>query len=97
MADTNLPDGFGPTDPTAGDRAYTDEAACSFTFKEGPDEGRPLWVMIEQAPPGLPVLQAGDAFLGLTFKESVSFDEARRLAREMDRMLCGISYTKFIT
>jgi hypothetical protein len=89
--------GFRPNDPTAGDRATTERARISFTLKEGGDKGRPLWVRIEEVPPGPPVLTAGDAFLGLVFREDVPFEEAQDMVGRMNRMLSNLSYTKFIT
>lgn len=91
----DMPPGFGPNDRTAGDRAYTDHTDVSFTLKEGPN-GEP-WVIIEQDEPGLPVLKFGDAFLGLQFREGISFEEAKSFTLQLNRMLDVLSYTKFIT
>jgi hypothetical protein len=93
---SNIPEGFRPEDRRAPDKAYTDHTNVTFSLKEGP-QGKPLWVMIEPYEPGLPVLKAGDAFLGPTFRDDVSFEEAKRFATDMRNKLCSISYTKFIT
>lgn len=90
-----LPPGFSADDPTAGDRAFTEHTPISFTLKEGPN-GEP-WVMFEEGEPGLPVLKFGDAFLGLQFRDGVSFADAQRFTSEMRRMFDTLSYTKFIT
>ena len=92
---SDFPEGLGPDDPTAGDRADTHHATVSFALKEGP-RGEP-WIMIEEDQPGLPVLKHGDVFLGLEFREGVSFEEAQRFTAEMRRMLGVLSYTKFDT
>lgn len=92
-----LPEGFRPNDPTASDRATTDRTPVTFTLKEDGNKGRPLWIMIEQDSPGLPVLTAGDAFLGLVFREGVTFEEAKGMAAQMRRMLACLTYTKSIT
>ncbi len=97
MSDSGLPDGFGPDDPTAGDRAETEHARVGFTFKEHPPRGETFWVSVEPDVPGLSVLKRGDAFLGLEFREGISFEQARAFAHEMERMFSHISYTKFIT
>lgn len=95
MSDHNLPEGFRPDDPTAHDKAHTDHADVVFALKESAD-GTP-WIMLEPRGPGLPVLKAGDAHLGLTFREGVSFKEAESLTAEMQSRLQGVSYMKFIT
>lgn len=92
---SDFPAGLGPNDPTAGDRAYTDHTDVSFTLKEG-SQGQP-WIMIEEELPGLPILKPGDAFLGLRFRDEVSFTDAQRFTSELRRMIDSISYTKFIT
>jgi len=91
----DYPEGLGPNDPTAGDRAHTDHTGVRFTLKEG--GGGESWVMLEEDPPGLPVLRFGDAFLGLHFRSDVSFADAQRFAHEMERMFDTLAYTKFDT
>ncbi len=93
--ENDMPDGLGPTDRTAGDRAYTDHTEVSFTLKEH-GRGEP-WITLEPDAPGLPVLNPGDAFLGLQFRDGVTFAEAQRFVGEMNRMLVVLSYTKFVT
>ena len=39
--------------------------------------------MIEEDSPGLPVLTAGSAFLGLEFREGVTFEEAKDLTAQI--------------
>jgi hypothetical protein len=56
-----------------------------------------LWIWIEEGCPGLPVLVAGDAYLGLVFREGVTFEEAKDLTGRRHRMLAVLTYTKFIT
>ena len=90
-----FPDGLGPDDPTAGDRAHTDHADVSFTIKEA-SRGEP-WVMFELEAPGLPVLKYGDAFLGLQFRDGIRFEDAKTFVREMNRMFDVIAYTRFDT
>ena len=53
--------------------------------------------MFEEGQPGLPVLRFGDAFLGLRFRDDVSFADAQRFTAEMRRMFDTLSYTKFVT
>lgn len=101
MSDSALPPGFGANDPTAHDRADTTHATVGFKLTEHPprpgeSESTP-WIMVEVDAPGLPVLKAGDAFLGFEFRPGVSFQDAQILAAQMDRMLVSISCTKFIT
>jgi hypothetical protein len=91
-----LPEGFRPGDPTARDQSSTDEARVSFKFVEGRGGGTPR-VLLEVDEPGLPALQRGDSFLGLHFREGVTFEEARAFAHQMDRLLDSISHTTFIT
>jgi hypothetical protein len=90
-----LPEGFRPDDATAPDRASTDHTDATFTLKEHGD-GTP-WVMIEPYQPGLSVLSRSDSFLGLEFRDGVTFAEAQALAGEIRRMLRGISHTRFLT
>jgi hypothetical protein len=92
---SDYPEGLGPNDPTAGDRAHTDHTPIRFTLKEHGD-GEP-WVMLEEEEPGLPVLKFGDAFLGLSFRPEIPFAEAEKFAHEMERMFDTLSYTKFDT
>lgn len=91
----DYPEGLGPHDPTASDRAHTDHAHVSFTIKES-GRGEP-WVAFEIDQPGLPVLKFGDAFLGLQFRSSIPFAEAQAFTAEMRRMFDVISYTRFDT
>lgn len=91
----DMPDGFGPDDRTAGDRATTDGTRVTFTLKEGP-RGEPK-VMIEEDEPGLPVLRAGNAFLMIHFREGVAFKEEQDFVEQMRRMFDELTYTKFIT
>jgi len=65
----SLPPGFGPRDRTPPDRAHTDHTRTTSTLKEF-GHGEP-WVMIEEDKPGLPVLKAGDAFLGIQFRSEI--------------------------
>jgi len=95
MDKSELPEGFRPGDPTAGDKAHTDHADVAFVLKEHGD-GTP-WVLVEPRGPTLPVLERGDGFLGLTFRDDVSFEEAQRFVQEMRKKLRGVSYTKFTT
>lgn len=95
MGDYDLPDGFRPDDATARDRAYTDHADVVFALKEY-GKGTP-WIVLESRGPTLPVLEPGDAFLGLTFHDNVSFEEAQRLVQDMRTKVRGVSYTKFVT
>ena len=97
MSDSGLPDGFGPDDPTAHDRARTERAPVAFSFKEHPPSGETFWVVIEPGKPGLGVLKAGDAFLGFEYRDGVTFEEARAFAQEMTSMFSHITCTKFIT
>jgi hypothetical protein len=90
-----LPPGFGPDDPDAGDSAFTEHTSVSFTIKEGPS-GQ-LWVLFEEGEPGLPVLKFGDAFLGLVFREGISFADAKQFTAEMRRKFDTLSFTKFVT
>jgi hypothetical protein len=92
---SDYPDGLGPNDPTAGDRARTDHSSVRFTLKEG-SKGEP-WVLIEEEQPGLQVLKYGNAFLGLQFRSGIEFKDAQRFAHEMERMFDVLSYTKFDT
>lgn len=96
MKPDDLPPGFRRGDPTAGDKAHTDRTPVTFKFIEGRDGG-PAWVLIEEDDPGLPVLRAGNASLGLVFREGVSFEQARDFAKQMQQMLVRITYTKLIT
>lgn len=101
MPSNELPAGFGPNDPTAHTQAETEFAVCDFKitqFSPTPDapDGLP-WIWIRTDDPGLSVLKYGDAFLGLQFKSGVTFEDAKRLANEMDRMIEGIACTKFVT
>lgn len=91
----DYPEGLGPNDPVAPDRAHTDHSRVSFTIKEY-SHGEP-WVIFEDTEPGLPVLKAGNAFLGLDFRPEIPFQEAEQFVREMRRMFDTISYTKFDT
>lgn len=101
MTDNRMPPGFGPNDPTAPDRAVTEYADASFDTSEHapPAEGEEshpwIWAVIEE--PGLSLLKRGDAFLGLQCREGVSVPEVAALAREMRRLLCGVSCTRFVT
>jgi hypothetical protein len=100
MTTDGLPPGFGPNDPTASDRSESEYAACDFKITEHsptPDGTALPWILIQVDAPGLKVLRAGDAFLGLEFREGVTFEDAKRLAHEMDRLISGISCTKFVT
>lgn len=92
---SDYPEGLGPNDPTAGDRAHTDHSSVRFTLKEGP-RGEP-WVLIEEDQPGLPVLKFGNAFLGRQFRSGIAFQDAQRFAHEMERMFDTLSYTMFDT
>lgn len=95
MPDDDLPPGFRPKDPTASDRAQTDDTDVLFTLKED-SRGEP-WIAVEERKPGLPILRAGDAFLGLWFRSGVSVEQAQAFVREMNRMLRSLSYTKSLT
>lgn len=96
-----LPPGFGPNDRTAPDRAETDYAPCGFKLGEHHPHGNPPqadpWIMVQIDDPGLKVLRSGNAYLGFEFRDGVSIEDTSRLAREMDRLLVGVSCTKFIT
>ena len=92
---SDYPEGLGPNDPTAGDRAHTDHTGVSFKLCEH-GHGEP-WVMFEQDAPGLPVLKWGDAFLGLQFRPEIPFEKAQEFTKEMRRMFDTLSCTKFDT
>jgi hypothetical protein len=101
MSDSDLPEGFRREDPTAHDQATTDACGVSFSVKESApignaDYAQP-WLMIELDGSGLPVLKAGDSFLGLSCRYGTTIQEAEQLARDMNRLLSDISHTKFIT
>jgi hypothetical protein len=57
----------------------------------------PPWIMVQIDEPGLKVLRGGNAFLAFEFRDGVTLEDASGLAREMDRMIEGISCTKFTT
>lgn len=101
MSQDQLPPGFGANDPTAHDRAETEVAPVGFKISEhtpapGEADSTP-WIWVQVEPPGLEALKSGDAFLGFEFRPGVSFEEGKRLAHEMDRLLLSITCTKFIT
>ena len=98
---SEMPPGFGPNDPTARDRAETEHASATFATSEyppapGATESIP-WIWIQVDNPGLKVLKGGDAFLGLTCREGVTFEEIEALTKQMRDLLEGITCTKFIT
>lgn len=72
--------------------AKTDHAPCTFTLKEYGD-GTP-WVMVEFHEPGIPAV--GDGFLGLTFREGITFERAQEIARELRDNFQGMSHTRFL-
>lgn len=92
---SDLPDGFRPNDPTARDRAETHRARVVFTIAEYGD-GTP-WIMLKPREQTLPVLQRGDGFLGLEFRNGVTMEEAQRFVEEMRRMLTAVTHTHFLT
>lgn len=95
MRRDELPEGFRPGDPTAHDRANTDYTGVTFTLKEG--HGGVPWYMVEEDAPGLPLLRAGDSFIGLRLRDGITYDEAKEFLNELRRVVVGIAHTRFIT
>lgn len=94
-ANKDIPEGFRSGDPTAGEQARTDYSGCSFALKEnGADGGWKL--MIEFDKPGLPVIERADAFLMLHFRDTVDQNTATEFARQIRRMLVGVSCSRFM-
>jgi hypothetical protein len=56
-------------------------------------DGTP-WIMIEFDKPGIPGV--GDGFIGLTFREGVTFEQAKEIARELRENFQGMSHTQFL-
>ena len=94
--ETDLPEGFRPRDPTAGDRAISDQTDVSFTVKEGP-RGEPKIMIKECKEPGLGILRPGDSFLMLHCRAGIELGEAKKLAADMRRIIDVLTHTKFIT
>ena len=72
-------------------KAETNYSPFTFTLKEFGD-GTP-WIMCEPYKPGLPVL--GNGFLGLRFRDGVTFEQAKEIAEFLCDHFEGISYTWF--
>lgn len=84
MADNAMPDGLGPDDLTASDRAETNRNRTAFTLKELGDAT--LWITIEPYEPGLPSLKRGDSFLGLEPRAGIMFEQAKRFVDGRSRI-----------
>lgn len=72
-------------------QAKTDHTRCTFTLKEYGD-GTP-WVMVEFYEPGIPALSNGH--IGLTFREGVTFEQAREITHALRDNFQGMSHTHF--
>ena len=94
--DNDLPPGFRPRDPTASDKAATEQSSVRFTVKEGP-RGEPKIMIEEQEEPGLSILRPGDSALTLHCRHGTQLGEAKKLAAEMNRMVDVMTHTKSIT
>lgn len=95
MADGEMPEGFGPDDDTAHERAETDTTRVTFLLKES--EGGPPWLRVEEDLPGLPILRRSDAFLGLRCRPGTTIEQAEALRRHMHEIIEEMSYTAFLT
>ena len=98
MAD--LPDGFRPDDPTAPDRAETYYVKAGFKLTEHnpthPPTAEP-WIMVEMDSPGMVALTLPDGFLGLECRPGVTMEQASKLRQDLDRLVEGVLFTKWLT
>lgn len=67
--------------------ARTERGQCRFTVKEGAD-GRPF---IALEPLGRAIEALGDAFLGLTLRDSVNYAHAQQIAEILNDQVTGLS------
>jgi hypothetical protein len=72
--------------------ATTEHTGVAFDLKESGD-GTP-WLMVNLDEPGLSCVKSSD-FLGLQFREHVTFQEAQEFRSQLRQMVKGMSLTKF--
>ena len=72
--------------------ATTERSNVVFELKEFAD-GTP-WLMANFENPGLSCIKRND-FLGLEFRDGVTFDQAKEFRSMLHKMVKGISFTKF--
>lgn len=72
-------------------KSKTERAYYVFAIKQYAD-GTP-WIMLEQSGENLSILDQG--FLGLDFKEGISFEEAQKIAELLEDKIDTVKFTSF--